>query len=92
MVLFASYGKRTTSDTNAKEAIQEKEQPPLYTWYCSDNVELSDDASSQRIEQKLDRLQEKATEAHQTQKHGKVLRERIREILKSVDDQPSRPN
>lgn len=92
MILFASYGKRTTSDKSPEKAAQEKELPPLYTWYCLDNVELGDDAPSQRIEQKLDRLQEKAEEAHKTPKHRKVLRERIRDILTSVDDQPSRLN
>lgn len=92
MILFASYGKRTTTDKDSEEASQKQERPPLYTWHCSDNVELRDDASSRNIEQKLDRLQQKAEEAQTTKKHRKVLRERIREILKHVDDQPSRPN
>ena len=92
VILFASFRKRSTTDQNSEEATLEEEKSLLYTWHCSDNVILSDDASSRNIEQKLDRLQQKAEEAHKTQKHRKVLRERIREILKHVDDQPSRPN
>ena len=89
VILFASYGKRTTTDQDPEEASQENERPPLYTWYCSDNVELTDDVPSQSIEQKLDRLRRKAEEAHTGHGYREVLRERIREILKSVEDQPS---
>lgn len=85
MILFASFKIRSTTDENSGEAIPRVVKPLLYTGYCSDNVKLSDDASSQNIQQKLDRLQQKAEEAHKTQKHRKVLRERIREILKSAD-------
>ena len=89
VILFASFLDETTTVEGSEDSVPEKVERPLYTWYCSDNVELRDDAASQSIEQKLDRLQQKAAEAHKTKKHRAVLRERIREILKSVEDQPS---
>ena len=80
IVVFASYERPQQATGDAEASEQGKDQPPLYTGYCSNNKVLSDDSQSASIVSKLDQLKDAAARSTETKKLSE-LRQKVRKIL-----------